>query len=90
MDLRKKAKYSTEVTKLSLKPIKLRMVNHKKGRYYTFCVYEDLLGDLILLQVWGGLKNRLGAYKKTVVENINDALIKLEQLKAVRIKRGYS
>lgn len=75
---------------MSLKPIKLRMVNNKKGRYYTFYIYEDLLGDLILFQVWGGLRNRLGACKTSVLASYNDALIKLEQLKAHRIKRGYS
>jgi predicted DNA-binding WGR domain protein len=64
-------------------------INEEKSRYYKIILQKDMLGDLILTSVWGGIYSNLGNYKHTLFYNINDADNFINQMMTHRSKRGY-
>lgn len=58
-------------------------------RYYVCDLHQDLLGDWVMLQSWGGKFNRLGRQSFKVVDSEAQACELIVQLHRTRIKRGY-
>jgi predicted DNA-binding WGR domain protein len=62
--------------------------NPGNGRRYLIELYEDLLGDWILLRSWSGL-HRPGNSKMALMTSHADALQQLKSIEDIRQKRGY-
>ncbi len=61
------------------------------GRYYVATLKEDLLGDIVVHRIWGGLLNRRGGQKIDVFgENVEAARKKLLSICRTRYRHGYS
>jgi len=59
-------------------------------RYYNLTLSYDLLGDLVLVQNWGGKSNSLGGSKTTLVSDFNSGLTLIDKISRQRFKRGYT
>jgi hypothetical protein len=60
--------------------------NPSNGRRYLVELFEDLLGDWVLVRCWAGA-NRPGNQKMAVIQA--DAFHQLKSIEALRRKRGY-
>ena len=62
--------------------------NPANGRRYLIELFEDLLGDWILVRRWSGLR-RPGNQKMALMSSYADALQQLKGIENTRMKRGY-
>ena len=62
--------------------------NPRNGRHYLIELFEDLLGDWILVRRWTGLR-RPGNQKIALMTNHVDALRQLKSIENTRRRRGY-
>lgn len=62
--------------------------NPSNGRRYLVELFEDLLGDWVLVRRWAGTK-RPGNQKMALMVNHADALHHLKSIEVLRRKRGY-
>lgn len=62
--------------------------NPSNGRHYRVELFEDLLGDWVLVRRWAGAK-RPGNQKMALMANHAQALQHLKSIEALRKKRGY-
>ena len=62
--------------------------NPSNGRCYLVELFEDLLGDWVLVRCWAGA-NRPGNQKMAVMASQADAFHQLKSIEALRRKRGY-
>lgn len=60
------------------------------SRYYRILIYRDLLNDWILTCIWGGVQTRLGNFKHTTLQNLQEGLDFVEDMKKRRHSRGYA
>lgn len=60
------------------------------SRYYRILIYRDLLNDWILTCIWGGVQTRLGNFKHTTLQNLQEGFAFVEDMKIRRKQRGYS
>jgi predicted DNA-binding WGR domain protein len=67
----------------------IRLINSEKGRYYKIMLYTDLLGDVIVTRVWGGLNNRLGRQVSQFFACEKEAKIYIESIRMAKNRRGY-
>ena len=58
-------------------------------RYYAADVYQDLLGDWVLVTARGGIGTNLGALRITAVQSEQDGLQRLLALGRLRERHGY-
>lgn len=63
--------------------------NPKTRRYYRAEIYQDLLGDWVLVRHWGAANSRLGNSKTDVITTYEEGLEKLESIIKQRHKRDY-
>jgi hypothetical protein len=61
-----------------------------QDRYYKLTLSHDFLGDLVLIQSWGGKSNSLGGSKTTLVSDFNSGLTLIDKISRQRFKRGYT
>jgi len=61
-----------------------------QDRYYRLTLSHDLLGDLVLVQNWGGKSNSLSGSKTTLVSDFNSGLALIDKISKQRVKRGYA
>lgn len=59
-------------------------------RGYTLWLGYDLLGDLVLIRRWWGLKTGLGGQKIDLMASEAEAVKRIEAEKRLRRQRGYS
>jgi hypothetical protein len=58
-------------------------------RYYKAHLFEDLLGDWVVVRAWGGKFNRLGGTSTEQVGGVEEGRALLKQISAEREKRRY-
>lgn len=61
-----------------------------RHRYYQVRITQDLLGDWVLTQQWGGRNSRLGGEKRDVVADLAEGLAHLTAIAKVRAAHGYA
>ncbi len=59
------------------------------SRYYVCDLHQDLLGDWVLHQYWGGKFNKMGSQSMKLARSYQNAQDEIDQLHKVRVKRGY-
>lgn len=59
-------------------------------RGYAMWLGYDLLGDLVLIRRWWGLRTGLGGQKTNVILSEADAKKRIEAESRLRVRRGYS
>lgn len=64
-------------------------INAEKRRYYRASLYQDLLGDWILLRDWGALDSKLGGMKTELLSGLRDGEKKLEGIAKRRRQHHY-
>lgn len=62
--------------------------NPCNGRHYQAELYQDLLGDWILIRTWRGDRHR-GNEKMAVVASYQDGLDQISRIASIRTRRGY-
>lgn len=69
--------------------ISMLWVNQEKRRSYRVRVYQDLLGDWVMVRSWGALDTSHGGSKTDLIDvaKVDDLLIGIEKQ---RTKKGYS
>lgn len=50
---------------------------------------QDLLGDWVIVQSWGGKYNARGGKKNRMVNNYAEGLIQLQKIIKLRLHHGY-
>lgn len=68
-------------------PTRLRFVS--EARVYTVVLDQDLLGDWVVIQSWGGKGNQRGGGKVTHVPSFEAGMAMLRAIAKQREKRGY-
>jgi hypothetical protein len=58
-------------------------------RYYRIIVSIDLLGDLILTKVWGGMGRSSGRITHLPCSTVDEAYTRIEKITKTRQQRGY-
>lgn len=68
--------------------ISMLWINQEKRRSYRVRVYQDLLGDLVMIRSWGALDTFRGGSKTDLVDvaKIDDLLLVIEKQ---RVRKGY-
>ena len=61
----------------------------KDTRYYQAIVHQDLLGDWVVLKMWGSKLSKLGLHVIEVVDSQEQGRARVEQIAIIRKKRGY-
>jgi hypothetical protein len=69
--------------------ILLRWERHADKRYYLIMLYRDLLGDLVLTKVWGGIGKANGNQYHIPVTSESEGLALIDQVIKRRRQRGY-
>ena len=64
-------------------------IHSKKRRYYRASVYQDLLGDWVLLRDWGALDSKLGGIKTELLTGLKDGEEKLAMIAKRRKQHHY-
>jgi hypothetical protein len=62
--------------------------NPQNGRRYLVSVFQDLLGDWVMIRRWSGTC-RSGNQKMTIAHDYADALQQLKGIEGKRRQRGY-
>jgi len=64
-------------------------INQEKRRCYRVRVYQDLLGDWVMVRSWGSLDTLRGGSKTDLVDcsDVEGLLLGIEKQ---RVKKGYS
>ncbi len=68
----------------------LKWVNDEKGRYYEAVLQRDLLGDLIVYQLWGGIATKRDGHKSYFCSSKEQAIQYLKKLCKRREQHGYT
>jgi hypothetical protein len=63
-------------------------INPNNGRHYLVEVYQDLLGDWVLIRRWAG-SCRSGNQKMVVLGNFQEAMAQVKGIDGKRRIRGY-
>lgn len=63
-------------------------LNPSNGRHYELHLYQDLLGDWVLLRIWCGKRHR-GNAKQSLVPSYQAGLHQVSRIVAVRTRHGY-
>jgi hypothetical protein len=61
----------------------------KSGRYYTAYINMDLLGDWVVVCLWGGKGRKPSRTKHIYVTSIKEAMTMIEHIEKRRLARGY-
>ena len=61
----------------------------ENGKYYIAYVDIDLLGDFVVITLWGGKGRRPSRMKYTYVPSLEASISMLEHLHKTRINHGY-
>ena len=69
--------------------ILLRWERQSDNRYYLAFLYRDLLGDLILTKVWGGVGKPAGQQLHIPVKTESEGLRMIDEVIKRRWKSGY-
>jgi len=69
--------------------IHLRWERQSDKRYYLALLYRDLLGDLVLTKVWGGIGKPTGQQQNVHVKTKAEGLSLIDQVLKRRTQRGY-
>ena len=69
--------------------ILLRWERHSDKRYYVAFLCWDLLGDLVLTKVWGGIGKATGQQHNTHANTVADGLALIDMIIKRRRQRGY-
>lgn len=64
-------------------------IHPQKRRYYRASLYQDLLGDWILLRDWGALDSKLGGMKTELLSGLKDGEEKLRLIAKRRKQHHY-
>lgn len=64
-------------------------IHPQKRRYYRASVYQDLLGDWVLLRDWGALDSKLGGMKTELLSGLKDGEEKLAMIAKRRKQHRY-
>ena len=64
-------------------------IHPKKRRYYRASVYQDLLGDWVLLRDWGALDSKLGGIKTELLTGLKEGEEKLALIAKRRQQHHY-
>ena len=69
--------------------MRMRFRWESPNRYYAAELYQDLLGDWVLVTARGGRSNKMGALRVTPVSCEQDGLKRLHALGRLRERHGY-
>lgn len=69
---------------------KLRFENPQKLRYYLVYVTQDLFGEWVIIKSWGGINKAGGQVLSTPCASLDEAMLKVENIKKARARRGYA
>lgn len=61
----------------------------KDTRYYQAIVHQDLLGDWVVLKMWGSKLSKLGSHAIEVVDSQEQGRMRVGQIAFIRKQRGY-
>ena len=64
-------------------------IHHEKRRYYRASVYQDLLGDWVLMRDWGALDSKLGGMKTELLVGLQEGREKLAAIAKRRKQHCY-
>lgn len=64
-------------------------IHPQKRRYYRAALYQDLLGDWVLLRDWGALDSKLGGMKTELLSGLEDGEEKLTMIARRRKQHHY-
>ncbi|MGB0848627.1 MAG: hypothetical protein ACPGSM_17985 [Thiolinea sp.] len=64
-------------------------IHSEKRRYYRASLYQDLLGDWVLLRDWGALDSRLGGIKTELLTGLKEGEEKLLKIAKRRKQHHY-
>ena len=67
----------------------LRFENHNTSRYYRIFLSKDMFDDWVLTKVWGGINKATGRVMHLPCEDLETAILRVQQLVKIRLKRGY-
>jgi hypothetical protein len=67
----------------------LRFENHHTTRYYRILLSKDMFDDWVLTKVWGGINKATGRVVHLPCETLETAMLRVQQLVKIRLKRGY-
>lgn len=59
-------------------------------RFYACALRQNLFGQWVILQRWGGRRTGKGGQMETIVATLDDGHRLIEQIKKRRCYRGYS
>ena len=69
--------------------MRIEWYNPQNERYYLVDLYEDLLGDWIVLRLWRG-SARKGNHKIVPAKSYVDGLDQIKDVSARRLRHGYT
>ena len=64
-------------------------IHLEKRRYYRAAIYQDLLGDWVLMCDWGALDSKLGGIKTELLTGLEDGKEKLALIAKRRKQHHY-
>ena len=62
----------------------------KDTKYYQVIYHKDLLGDLVVLVMWGSQVSGIGRHKVIIVDSDIEAKSVITDIGRRRVKRGYA
>lgn len=60
-----------------------------EARWYRVDAHQDLLGDWVVMRIWGGRFNKRGNKKIDIARNKAAAFTLIKKIEVVRKRRGY-
>jgi hypothetical protein len=66
-----------------------RWEHTEKKRFYRIILAKDLLNDLVLTKVWGGISNASGKITHTPCPSLDIAKLLIANIAKTRKQRGY-
>lgn len=64
-------------------------IHQQKRRYYRASVYQDLLGDWVLMRDWGALDSKLGGMKTELLAGEAEGVEKMAAIAKRRKQHHY-
>ncbi len=69
---------------------KHRLIRNTDGRYYTVSLKQDIMGEWLIKNIWGGKTKTAGVVKVMPVKDVGTAESVIESIRHRRISHGYS
>lgn len=69
--------------------ITFRLINVETERYYKLDLQKDLLGDWLVIRVWGSLHTHHGGYRTEGFTSFSKAMDHVSTIMCKKTKNGY-